>query len=46
MTLLNEPDLQRFVFNHVDWAFYEDVSRGWRGDTSLSPTGQGEAQTS
>jgi Uma2 family endonuclease len=31
MTLLNEPDLQRFVFNHVDWAFYEDVSRRLEG---------------
>jgi Uma2 family endonuclease len=31
MTLVNEPDLQRFVFNHVDWAFYEDVSRRLEG---------------
>ena len=31
MTLLNEPELQRFIFNHVDWAFYEDVSRRLEG---------------
>src|SRR4051812_45763201 len=31
MTLLQEPDLQRFVFSHVDWAFYEDVCRRVEG---------------
>jgi Uma2 family endonuclease len=27
MTLLQEPELQRFVFDRVDWAFYQDVCR-------------------
>lgn len=27
MTLVQEPDIQRFVFDDADWTFYEDVCR-------------------
>ena len=31
MTLLEDRDVQRFVFGHADWAFYEEVCRRTEG---------------
>lgn len=31
MTVAQEPDLQRFVFEHADWDFYEEIHRRLEG---------------